>query len=36
VVGSKENPLKEFFEIMDRAGADSHGVKWTRDELYDV
>lgn len=36
VTCSKENPLKEMFELMDRAGGDSGGVKWTRDELYRV
>lgn len=28
--------LEECFQLMDRAGADSKGKHWKREELYDV
>ena len=28
--------LEECFRLMDRANANSHGKRWTREELYDV
>ncbi len=28
--------LEESFALMDRAGANSEGIKWKREELYDV
>ena len=28
--------LEECFDLMDRAGANSKGRKWQREELYDV
>jgi plasmid stability protein len=31
-----DNWAKRLFAMMDEAGGNSHGVKWTRDELYRV
>ena len=28
--------FEECFQLMDRAGADSKGKRWKREELYDV
>jgi hypothetical protein len=36
VLPSSENWLEECFQLMDRAGANSQGRKWKREELYDV
>ena len=36
VTQSPEDWLAECFQLMDRARGDSHGKRWTRDELYDV
>ncbi|MFW6164303.1 MAG: FitA-like ribbon-helix-helix domain-containing protein [Planctomycetota bacterium] len=36
VVKSKKAQLKALFELADRAGANSRGWKWNREELYDV
>lgn len=36
VVTPPSDWLTECFELMDRAGANSGGTRWTRDELYDV
>ena len=35
---SKESTdwLEECFRLMDKAGGNSRGRKWTREELYDV
>jgi hypothetical protein len=35
-VGSREGAwIDDCFELMDRAGADSKGRRWRREELYD-
>ncbi|MGE5551400.1 MAG: DUF6364 family protein [Bacteroidota bacterium] len=36
VLPAAENWVDEMLGLMDRAGGDSHGGKWTRAELYDV
>ena len=30
------NWMNEMLRLMDQAKGDSHGCKWTREELYDV
>jgi hypothetical protein len=36
VIGSSQDWLEECFQKMDRAGANSKGLKWKREDLYDV
>lgn len=36
VVPQSKDWLEECFSLMDRAGADSRGLKWRREDLYDV
>ena len=33
--GDKENFLDQAFELMDKAGGNSKGQKWEREDLYD-
>jgi len=36
VSGKQSRWLDEVFDLMDKAGVDSHGQRWTREELYRV
>lgn len=36
VMSDSDEWIEECFRLMDRAGADSRGLKWKREELYDV
>jgi hypothetical protein len=36
VISDSNEWIEECFNLMDRAGANSKGVKWKREELYDV
>ena len=36
VITTSEDWLEECFNLMDRAGADSKGKRWRREDLYDI
>jgi hypothetical protein len=36
VLPESQNWLEECFSLMDQTNANSHGKRWTREELYDV
>ena len=36
VTQNRQNWLDDCFDLMDESGANSHGKKWYRGELYDV
>ncbi|MFO7871671.1 MAG: DUF6364 family protein [Kiritimatiellia bacterium] len=33
---SNESACEKFFELADKAGGDSRGWRWNREELYDI
>ncbi len=36
VISDSNEWIEECFRLMDRAGANSKGLEWKREELYDV